>query len=293
MEMPDLACDCHMHVFGPPEQYPPGPGAAYEPREKGLDAYLPLAGELGLQRCVFVQPSAYGTDNRCMLAAMQVFGADRSRGVAVIGEETSWRELEILHAAGVRGVRLNLRSRGGDQADELAAVLPRLADRVAPFGWHVQIFASLAVLVRASAALRDCPVPVVLDHMGSARAEKGPDQPGMNDLLALVARRDVWVKLSGAYRVSDREPGFADVLPIMSAFVAANPARMVWGTDWPHVGPHSGAVAAGKLPTVVYRDISVRTLLDQLRTAAGSEAIFRRVLVDNPATLYGFSDRDE
>lgn len=293
MEMPPLACDCHMHVFGSPDRYPPVPGAAYRPREMGLDAYLRLAGKLGLQRTVFVQPSAYGADNRCMLEAMQALGAGRCRGVAVIGEETSRQELERLHAGGVRGVRLNLRSRGGDQADELAAVLPRMADRLAPFDWHVQIFASLAVLVRASAALRDCPVPVVLDHLGSARAEKGLDQPGMNELLALVARGNLWIKLCGAYRVSDLEPDFADVLPIMSAFVAANPARMVWGTDWPHVGPHAGPVAAGELPPVVYRDISVRTLLGQLRTAAGDDATFRRILVDNPRTLYGFSDQDE
>lgn len=133
MEVPDLACDCHMHVFGPPD-VTAGPGGSLPAAGNGADRLSCARRELGLQRCVFVQPSAYGTDNRCMLEAMQARDSGRCRGVAVIGEETSRQERERLHAAGVRGVRLNLGSRGAyrgsDREPEFVEVLPFMSARI-------------------------------------------------------------------------------------------------------------------------------------------------------------------
>ncbi|HEY2134003.1 MAG TPA: amidohydrolase family protein [Acetobacteraceae bacterium] len=284
--IPDGAGDCHMHVFGPLSAYPPSPRRAYTPRIATLEDWAAMAGRIGLQRQVLVQPSAYGTDNRCMLDAMREAG-DRCRGVAVIDDATTDEELHRMQGQGVRGVRINAASIGVDDPTLIAPEIARTMARVAPLGWHIQLFAKLAVIDALADFLATSAVPVVIDHMGLARAELGVDQPGFAALLALLRSGPCWVKLSGVYRMSSAAPGHEDAAPIAKALMAANPGRAIWGTDWPHTGEH-GHATNGDIPLVEYRKLDDGRLLDMLAGWCGDAAMLRRVLVENPAELYGF-----
>jgi predicted TIM-barrel fold metal-dependent hydrolase len=286
-DMPELACDSHMHVFGDPSRYKPAARRAYTPTEATLAQWRAMAHPLGVRRVVLVQPSAYGTDNACMLdglrAAMPVAGQGEARGVAVIDDATPEAALHEMHALGVRGVRLNLVSSGAPDAAGAASLLRATAARVAPLGWHVQVFADGALVAALADLIATLGVPVVLDHMAGARAALGLGQPGLQAALRLL-RAGVWVKLSGADRVAATREAFAEALPIMRAMLEANPDRLVWGTDWPHIGPH-GNLADPQ--TVVYLQLDQAALLAGLRQAAG--AAFSRILADNPARLYGWA----
>jgi predicted TIM-barrel fold metal-dependent hydrolase len=284
--VPAGACDCHMHVFGPRELYPPAAQRVYTPTPAPIAAWRAMADRLGLSRVVFVQPSAYGSDNRAMLDALEEVGAV-GRGIAVVADDTDRATLEAMAKAGVRGIRLNMKTHGESDTRALRQRFARAAERIAPFGWHIQIFADLAMIAAIADAIRAAPVPVVLDHMGGAVGALGLGQDGFRALLDLVGDGRCWVKLSGAYRVSEQEPGFADATPIARALLAANPERMVWGTDWPHIGAHAEA-PGGDAPPVIYRDLDTGALLNLLADAAGDAATLKRVLADNPARLYGF-----
>ncbi|MBN8892628.1 MAG: hypothetical protein BGP12_06185 [Rhodospirillales bacterium 70-18] len=281
--VPALACDCHMHIFGDPARYPPAAWRAYDPVEMGLDRYNAEAARMGFGRVVFVQPSAYGTDNACLLDSLRARPAD-SRGVAVIDDATTDAALAEMAALGVRGVRLNLVSNGEPDGAAAAAQLQAAAKRVAPLGWHVQIYAKPDLLALLAPAIRALAVPVVVDHMGAGDGLLAAARPGFTALLGLLAEGRCWVKISGANRVSAAGGDYADALPVMRALIAANPARAVWGTDWPHIGPHK----AGAPEKVVYMPVDNLALLRLLGEAAPDTATRRAILVDNPATLYGF-----
>ncbi len=283
--VPEGAADCHMHVFGATDRYPPAPARVYTPRPAPFSAWRAMAARLGLSRVVFVQPSAYGTDNRAMLDALAEAGS-AGRGIAVIDDRISGEQLARLARAGVRGVRLNVKTHGED-GSALRRHFAHTAERIGALGWHIQIFADLADVAAIADLIRAAEVPVVLDHMGGARAAAGTDQDGFRTLVGLLGAGKCWVKLSGAYRVSDQEPHFADSTPIARALVAANPERLVWGTDWPHLGNHA-AQPGTDAPPAIYRDLDAGRLLNLLAEAAGDAANLRRILVDNPALLYGF-----
>jgi predicted TIM-barrel fold metal-dependent hydrolase len=280
--VPALATDCHMHVFGDPARFPPAAWRAYDPTERNLADYDAVAGQLGFGRVVFVQPSAYGADNRCMLEALRA-RPGTSRGVAVIDAATAGSELAAMNAAGVRGIRLNLVSNGEPDPAAAALALREAAARVGPLGWHVQIFALPALLAGLAPVIRDLPVPVVIDHMGAGDGRLAESRPGFDDVLRLLEEGRCWVKISGADRVSRQQTGFQDAVTVMRALIAANPARVVWGTDWPHIGPHK----PGQPRPVVYLDLDNTGLLHLLGQAADA-AQRQAILVDNPAHLYGF-----
>ena len=281
--VPALACDCHMHIFGDPDIYPPATKRAYDPTPMELDRYNAEAARMGFGRVVFVQPSAYGTDNSCMLDALQARGAS-SRGVAVIDAATTDAELADMAALGIRGVRLNLVSNGIRDAGAAIAELQAAAARVRHLGWHVQIYARPALFTDLAPAVADLGVPVVVDHMGATDGQFAARRPGFDALLRMLADGVCWVKLSGANRVSQQKAGFTDAIPVIHALVAANPARSVWGTDWPHIGPH----VAGSPSTVIYMPHDNLALLHLLGAALPDAATRQAVLVDNPARLYGF-----
>lgn len=285
VRVPKGACDCHMHVFGPLDRYPPAVRRSYTPREASLADYRKMASILGLERIVFVQASAYGADNSCMLDALATAGKN-SRGVAVIDETTSDAELLALERAGVRGVRLNAETFGLRSPDEIARQLRRLAQRIGPLGLHLQLFTTLAVIAELASEIGSLGVPVVIDHMGMAKAALGPKQDGFEKLVRLVAE-GCWVKLSGAYRVSSAEPDHADAAPIARALIAASPERVLWGTDWPHTGKHGNA-SIGGAPVIEYRPLDDGRLLSLLGDWTDDDATLKRILVDNPARLYGF-----
>jgi predicted TIM-barrel fold metal-dependent hydrolase len=284
--MPPGACDCHVHVFGPDAKFPLWPGRAYTPGAASIEDLTALHRALGLERVVIVHPSPYGADNAVTLDALRVLGA-RARGVAVIDETVSDAMLIAMHDAGVRGVRVNLESAGVHDPAAARRSLEWTAQRVASLGWHVQTFARLSVLAALHEVLARLPVTLVIDHFGQPDAALGAGQPGLATIYALLASGKAYVKISGAYRIS-RVADFADAAPIARAMIAANPDRIVWGSDWPHPGG-GGDRASRALETVEpFQPIDDGAALNRLNGWCNSRAELEKILVANPARLYGF-----
>jgi len=269
-------CDCHVHVFDP-GRYPWAPDRAYTPGAARLGELRRFHAALGVGRAVLVQPSPYGSDNRCLLDALRELG-DRARGVAVLGGHETAAELAHWHRLGVRGVRVNLVSGGG--ARDVAAArraVTRTAERIAPLDWHLQLFAGLPVVSALAADLAVLPVPVVVDHYGLA---DGPDRPGFRDLLGLLADERAYVKLSAPYRIPAGSAAAS-----AAEFVAANPHRVVWGSDWPHTGGRARNARERDTPEP-FREVDDARELAAVRAWAGGHAT--TVLETNPAELYDF-----
>ena len=276
---PPGGCDSHFHVFGPAERYPYGSDLRYAPPLAPLADYLALARKLGLSHCVLVQPSAYGRDNRCMLDAMREVGAERCRGVVDIDENTPDAELARLDALGVRGVRINLSPVKPFESGFAAKLLPRiarLAPRCAEIGWQLDFLTPGWLTAELMPTLRKLELDFTLAHFGMFQATDGIDQPGFRQLLELLrtGERRCWVKLTGAYRMS-ASGEFADVAPMARALIEAAPDRLVWGSDYPHLS------FADKVGSVELWNLFGRWAPD--------EATRRRILVDNPRSLFGFS----
>lgn len=269
-QVPPLACDCHAHCFGPSERYPLVSGRHYDPPAHAtIEAYRQMHGRLGIGRGVLVQPSPYGTDNSCLVDLLRALG-ESYRGVAVFGPEVSEDTLDRMHKAGVRGVRIDAEEGLG------LDVLEPLAARIAGRGWHVQIFvADSADMADLAPRVRRLPVACVFDHVGRAKVERGTADPGFRALLGLVGDGTAWVKLSWAQKLSKTGPPFTDVDPLAKALIAANPERAVWGTDWPH------SADAGAMPD----DAELLSLVGRWAPDTTSR---QKILVDNPAKLYGF-----
>jgi len=283
-EVPRGACDCHTHIHGDPGKFPFFAGRVYTPEMALPEEMAALHQALGMQRVVIVTPSVYGTDNSATLYGMKARGAD-ARGVAVIDDRTPESELDAMARAGVRGIRLNLATGGAVDPATGRSRFEKAVERVKGRNWHVQMYTNLATISAISDLVAVSPVPVVFDHFGGARAELGPRQPGFAELLDLVRSGRAYVKISGAYRSSKLEPDYADVVPLAQALIAANPERIVWGTDWPHPNSASGRKATEVTPLFQIDD---GRLLNQLPVWAPDAATRSKILVDNPARLYGF-----
>jgi predicted TIM-barrel fold metal-dependent hydrolase len=284
--LPAGACDCHTHIFGDSRYFPPSADRVYTPEPASIEEMRELHRALHVERVVIVQPSIYATDNACTLDAVRRLGP-RARAIAVIDDKVSAAALDAMHAAGVRGVRINLATSG--QTDPAAArhrlqtAVEQLKDRP----WHVQMYTTLPMVDAIREQVAASPIPVVFDHFGGAQASLGTGQPGFDALLTLVRSGKAYVKISGAYRSSHARPDYADVAPLAKALIAANLQRVVWGTDWPH--PDSSAVA-GRAATDLapLLPIDDGRLLNQLEAWAPSAAERKAILVDNPARLYGY-----
>ncbi len=284
--VPRGATDCHVHVFGPVERFAYDPERRYTPGDASIANLQRLHGVLGIDRVVIVHPSPYGTDNACSLDAARQIGPS-ARVVAVIDTTESDGALQAMHADGVRGVRVNLET--GAVIDPAAAWrdLEAAAKRVAPLGWHVQTFTNLAVIAALADKLDTLATPLVIDHFGSAQAALGTGQPGFETLLRLVGSGKAYVKLSAGYRISTQN-GWSDIAPIAKALMAANPERVVWGTDWPHPGGRK-RTGDNVLSTEPFRPIDDGAALSLFMSwCDGDVALARRVLVDNPAHLYDY-----
>jgi predicted TIM-barrel fold metal-dependent hydrolase len=285
-DVPAGACDCHTHIHGDPEKFPFFSGRVYTPELASPEEMSALHKALHIERVVIVTPSVYGTDNSATLFGMKARGAT-ARGVAVIDDKTPEGDLDAMGKAGIRGIRLNLATGG---VSDPAVGRPRFqaaVERVKNRGWHIQLFTSLAMISAIKDLVAASPVPVVFDHFGGAQAALGPEQPGFSDLLELVKSGKAYVKISGAYRASKLGPDYADAAPLARALIAANSDRIVWGTDWPH--PDS-VTPPGKKPSDVTPlfQIDDGRLLNQLPAWAPEASIRKKILVDNPAQLYGF-----
>ncbi len=266
--MPALACDCHHHIYD--RRYPTHPSATLLPDDATVADYRLLQRRLGLQRNVVVQPSTYGVDNRLLVDALKAFGPS-SRGVAVVDTGVTDAQLRELHAAGVRGIRFNLSFLVGITAD----MMEPLARRIAPLGWHLQVNGTADRLLAVGDVLQRLACPVVFDHMGQLPQPQGLKHPAFALYARLLDGGQAWFKLSGAYLTSKR-PDLSDSGVVARALIGLASERMVWGSDW----PHPTKKAADKPD-----DAAVLNLLDDWAPTA---AIRHRILVSNPAKLYGY-----
>lgn len=285
--LPPHAADCHMHVFGPFERFPLAPERAYNVAEAPLAAHERLKAQVGLERTVLVQASGHGTDNRAMLAALAELGP-RGRGVAVVGPQTSLADLQRMHKAGVRGLRLNLYTFAGRHIGEPAALLRAYERLVAPLGWHLQLFCDADTLGSLAPALERASVPVVIDHMGMPDAALGVDQPLFQAVLKLLCRGRAWAKLAGADRITRGTGRLADAIPFMRALAEAAPRQLVWGTDWPNLGFHARQQVHDDA-LLAHRELDAGELLDVLIAAVPDAHTREDILARNPERLYGFS----
>jgi predicted TIM-barrel fold metal-dependent hydrolase len=266
---PAKSCDCHFYIFGPPARYKLAATRGYAPPLALVPEYGAMIDTLGIERMVIVHPSVYGTDNRCSLDAMAALG-ERCRMVAVVDAFVTDAQLQQMDEAGVRGVRFNLISLGGPSRNALEAI----TRRIAPLGWHLQVYVEGKQLAELAPILEKLPVPVVVDHMGQIMTTWGTNNPSLRALRKLIDSGRGWVKLCG-YRCSSAGHPYADVTPLARALIGAAAERCVWGSDWPHPN------ISGAMP-------DDGELLDLLSDWAPSAAVRHKILVENPATLYGF-----
>jgi predicted TIM-barrel fold metal-dependent hydrolase len=285
-DVPAGACDCHTHIHGDPAKFPFFEGRVYTPEPASPEEMAALHKALRIERVVIVTPSVYGTDNSAALFGIKARGAT-ARGVAVIDEKTPEADLDAMNQVGIRGIRLNLATGGVNDPSVGRPRFQAAVERVKNRNWHVQLFTTLSMISAIKDLVVAAPVPVVFDHFGGAQGELGVEQPGFSDLLELVKSGKAYVKISGAYRASKLGPDYPDSAPLARALIAANSDRIVWGTDWPH--PNS-VTPPGKQPTDLTPlfQIDDGRLLNQLPVWAPDAAIRQKILVDNPARLYGF-----
>ena len=271
---PPGACDAHCHVFGPAARFPFAETRSYTPPDSPFEALQKLQSVLGLERAVIIQATCHGTDNRATLDAI-ARSRGRYRGVAIVDEGFADKDFEALHDGGIRGARFSFARHIGGAPD--FSLVQRVAERIAPLGWHVVLYLEAADVAENAAMLGAMPVAIVIDHMGRVKTAEGVEQQPFQMLLELIRGEDFWVKISGAERISSAGAPYADAVPFAQALIEAAPGRVLWGTDWPHpniegVMPNDG------------------DLMDLLALYAPDEAMRKRILADNPARLYGFDD---
>jgi len=285
-DVPAHACDCHTHIHGDVEQFPFFAGRVYTPGPASPEEMAALHKALHIARVVIVTPSVYGTDNSSSLFGMKARGTT-ARGVAVIDDKTTEAQLDAMQADGFRGIRINLATDGVNNPNVGRARFTAAVERMKARGWHVQLYTTLPLISAIKDLVLAAPVPAVFDHFGGLEAPLGLEQPGFSDLVALVKSGKAYVKISGAYRSSKLAPDYQDMVPYARALIAANPDRIIWGTDWPH--PDSSRVEGRKATDIApLYQIDDGRLLNQLPVWAPEADVRKKILVDNPAQLYGF-----
>jgi 2-pyrone-4,6-dicarboxylate lactonase len=267
------ACDAHVHVFGPRKRFPFAEGRGYTPSDAPKELLFTLHERLGIEHCVIVQPACHGTDNSVTIDAIAATGGSY-KGVALVPVTISDAELKRLDAAGLCGARFHYMTHlaKGPQIDEVISFGKRLSD----IGWHLQIHMEAELIADLTSALKRSPVPVVIDHMGRIDASLGLDQPAFRALLALLADKNVWVKISGADRITRQGPPYSDAVPFARKLVTEFGDRCVWGSDWPHPN-HQGPTPDDGM------------LVDILAEIAPDEPARQALLVDNPRRFYRFA----
>jgi predicted TIM-barrel fold metal-dependent hydrolase len=279
-DVPAGATDCHRHVIGNEGQYPYIPTAPtrYEPAQIADMAAFDRA--MHIDRVVLVGLTGYGTNNACLLDGLKQLGK-RGRGVPIIDETTTDKDLAMMDRAGCRGIRFTI----GEGVEGARKSLEWAGQRVKPYGWYISAGGLLSRLDALADTIAASPVPVVFDHFVGATAQLGVTQAGFQSLLKLLKEGNVYVKLSRINGTSRRGPDYADVVPIAQALIGANPSRILWGTDWPHAQPQQGYESADVSPFLAIDDGRV---FNQLAVWAPEPNIRRTILVDNPARLHGF-----
>ncbi|HWM41168.1 MAG TPA: amidohydrolase family protein [Burkholderiales bacterium] len=268
---PALACDAHCHVFGPAAKFPYDPKAAYVPADAPFEQLQKLHEGLALQRAVIVHASCHGADMRVTLDAI-ARSKGAYRGTAIIDASCSERDFQRMHDGGIRGVRFNFVRHLGGRPD--MGFFKKTIPKLQSLGWHLILHLDAQDLVEFESTFRKLPVPFVIDHMGRVKAADGLEQPPFKTLLGFLRNENAWVKICGAERVSSAGPPFTDAVPFARALIEAAPDRVLWGTDWPH-------------PNVKWMPDDA-ALLELFPLMAPEAALQQKILVENPARLYGF-----
>jgi 2-pyrone-4,6-dicarboxylate lactonase len=273
LKLPAGACDAHVHVFGPRKRFSFAEGRRYTPSDAPKELLFKLHERLGIQHCVIVQPACHGADNSVTIDAIAAAGGSY-KGVALVPVTISDTELKRLDAAGLCGARFHYMTHlaKGPQVDEVIS----FGNRLANIGWHLQIHMEAELIADLTPALKRSPVPVVIDHMGRIDASLGLEQPAFRALLALLTDKNVWVKVSGADRITRQDPPYSDAVPFARKLVAEFGDRCVWGSDWPHPN-HQGPTPDDGM------------LVDILAEIAPDEPARQALLVDNPRRFYRFA----
>lgn len=283
-DVPPGACDCHTHIFGDPARFPFAPVRVYTPEQASIPEMRSLHKALHTERVVIVNPSVYGTENSCSLDAIKQLGPG-ARGVAVVGDTTTKSQLDEMYRGGMRAVRLNLETSGQSDPAMARQRFQSALDRFKDTKWHVQMYTRLSVIEAIKDQVAAASVPVVFDHFGGAQGALGVNQPGFGTLLNLVKSGKAYVKISAPYRSSTKPPDYADVAPLAKALVAANPERILWGSDWPHPAQIPGRPFTEITPLYQIDDGRV---FNQLPVWVPSAAQRKTILVENPARLFGY-----
>jgi len=292
MPLPAHGCDCHVHVFDP-LRFAYDSARRYTPPAATQAELHDFARTLGVARVVLVQPSVYGTDNRCLLDALRQWGSECARGVAVVDvSRLRASDIATLEKGGIRGIRLNLAVQGQYDATVARRQIRQALGVLSDCGWSLHIHADLILIDAIADILAQASVPVVLDHFARLRADLTVAQPGFATLLTLLTSRRVWAKLSAPYHTrsqscpSSMATDVRRLMPFVQKMIAAAPERLLWGSDWPHTG---GAVRNGVAGQIEpFRVVDDAATLDALYEWGGA-ALYRKILVENPARLYGFT----
>jgi 2-pyrone-4,6-dicarboxylate lactonase len=276
--LPEGATDCHAHICGPAAKFPYWNERIYTPPDALMPHYKTMLNGLKVSRAVIVQPSVYADDNSAMLAALAT-DPKNLRGVAVVKPNIAEAQLRAMHAAGVRGIRCNIVDLANAKGQLPIAELRLLAERIAPLKWHLELLMHVNEFPQLQSQLGDLPVDLVFGHYGYAPTSVGIQDAGFQALLALMKQGKAWVKFTGQYRISSQplsqQPLYADIKPFAQALIDCNPAHILWGTDWPHV------MVKGSMPNDA-------DLCDLLGDWVQDPTLREKILVHNPATLYGF-----
>jgi predicted TIM-barrel fold metal-dependent hydrolase len=270
--LPPGSCDSHCHIYGPFNRFPLPNDRGFTPNEAPEPALRRLHEHLGVERAVIVQSTGHGFDHEPLLDALAT-GGGRYRGVALLTPSSAEAELARFDAAGICGVRFNFLPHLGERPTPQA--IRSVIDLVKPFDWHVAIHVAGPDIVEYSPFIRSIEARVVIDHMARPVLAEGPEGAGMTELRRLLDTGRIWVKLSGADRLSKTGPPFRDSVPIAHSLMDHAPERVLWGSDWPHVNLH------GPMP-------DDGDLVDLIAEIASTEDLRRRLLVDNPAAFFRF-----
>ncbi len=270
---PAGACDTHMHFYD--SRYAASPSSLLRPPDATIDQYRHVQASLGLQRVVVVQPSTYGLDNSCTLDAVAEFGGN-ARAVVVVDDETSDDELEQLTRRGARGARFHMLPGGAVPWE----IMPAVAEKIAPFGWHIQLQMNGRDLIDRFDTLVALPTPLVVDHVGRFMPPVDPDDERFSVLLRLLETGRCWVKLSAPYESAvDPTHQYEAVAGLVHALIEHAPDRMLWATNWPHPG-QADPPSLNRLARLAFEWMP-------------DDTTRRRILVDNPSTLYTFEHTGE
>jgi predicted TIM-barrel fold metal-dependent hydrolase len=278
--LPAGACDTHTHVFGPPDLFPYSESRRYTPPAAPIEHYINVQEITGLSRVVFCTPTAHGNDNRVILDAIAKLGMDRAKGIANIDASFDDAALDALHAGGMRGARFHLMDDRPGSKEFINTQIPRLLKR----NWILDLHIDPKDFLNNEAYIRALPTVTIIDHMARVRGSDGIESPAFQLLLDLLKEERFWVKICSLNKVSKLSKSasknglpYMDMVPMAQAVIKAAPDRVLFGTDW----PHGNVFTPGGVP-------NVGDLLDLFALMAPDEAMRRRILVDNPARLFGF-----